>query len=67
MYPLVRVMFLGLVSWLHMQALIQSWHRHNATAFGDHPLPFQHEFPRTVWLLWLVGWDSAPWVVRYAW
>ena len=65
-YPVMCVMFLGLTDWLHMhmQELIQSWHRHNATAFGNHPLPFQHEFPRTVWLLWLAGWDSAPWVVR---
>ena len=50
--PIMCVMSLGLTAdWLHMQELIQSWHRHNARAFGNHPLPFQHDFPWTVWLL----------------
>jgi len=47
-----------------VQELIRSWHRHNATSFGTQGLPFQQEFSRTVWLLWLGGCDSAPWVVR---
>lgn len=27
-------------------------------------MPFQAAFPNNVWLLWLSGWESAPWMVK---
>ena len=44
---------------LNPQDMLNAWGS-NTT---EH-LPFQTEFPSIVWLLWLDGWDSAPWMVK---
>lgn len=37
---------------------------HQWDGLHHHELPFQKQFSRTVWLLWLDGWQSAPWLVK---
>lgn len=42
-----------------LQDMLDTWSSNNTGG-----MPFQREFPRTVWLLWLDGWNTAPWMVR---